>query len=241
MSIGQSYASRLDLATKIQDFTMAKTDSPDEADKEASRKETKEEKEDEITPEIEKKRRSSSRKKEDKTDNKEETSSPASKEEQQEEDQEMKDDTEGSNENEEDEDEEVAAANKGKNKKTKSTKSKKRKGSPSLRDRRERKAVKSYSPVETKPVEKPHVTVEQGRGVRLSELDHVKEAIQAAALDDLLMGYKFLFWRGRGKLPKISKKDLKQSILAFSGYLPMRDPKLSKAKQAEVDEEYEVR
>lgn len=168
------------------------------------------------------------------------------------EDQEMTEEANQEDSNDINADEEVAASNKGKKKKVKvpsgtsissSTNKKRKAASPgtTTRDRRERKAVKNYSPPESKPPEKPQSVLEKGRGVCLSELDHVKEAIQAATMDDLLVAHRFLFWWGRGKGPKLSKKNLEQSILAFSGYLPQRDPKLSKAKQAEVDEVFEVR
>jgi len=106
------------------------------------------------------------------------------------------------------------------------------------RERRERKTANTFTPDDFKHVDKS-VSVRMGRGTPLGELPAVAESIESfsSTSEELLVLHRLLYTT-RGKPPK---KDLKSNILAFSGYLPVKDKELDKKAQDEIDEELEVR
>ena len=77
-----------------------------------------------------------------------------------------------------------------------------------------------------------------GRGAKLADLESVKASIEKCNSEDLPFAYKFLF-RTRGKP---TKKEMKQILLEFSGYLPPlpNGKKLSDEELEEFDKDYEV-
>ena len=109
---------------------------------------------------------------------------------------------------------------------------------PVKRERRERKTANTFTPDDFKHVDKS-VSVLMGRGTPLGELPAVAESIESFpnTSEELLVVHRLLYTT-RGKPPK---KDMKSNILAFSGYLPVKDKELDKKAQDALDEELEVR
>jgi hypothetical protein len=106
----------------------------------------------------------------------------------------------------------------------------------SKRERRERKAVETFDPQVYNTVDK-NVEIVEGRGIPIKEMRPCLESVKSYTnTDDISMAYRFLF-TSRGK---VSKKDMIQSLMDFSGYLPKKDPNLPKKEQDKIVEDLEV-
>lgn len=82
------------------------------------------------------------------------------------------------------------------------------------------------------------VHVVPGRGSKLADLESVKASIEKCSAEYIPVAYKFLF----GSRGKPTKKEMKQNLLEFSGYLPPlpNGKKFSDEELEKYDEEYEV-
>lgn len=131
----------------------------------------------------------------------------------------------------------VAPATEEKKKRKKADTSTPKEVSSVKRERRERKSVDSFNPEAYKKEDKAVLVVE-GRGTELGELAATRASIEAKAkvVEDLATAHKLLFTL-RGKA---AKKDMLANVLAFSGYLPLKDESLDKKQQEAIDEECEV-
>jgi hypothetical protein len=78
-----------------------------------------------------------------------------------------------------------------------------------------------------------------GRGTALSDLESVKASIEKCITEDLPFAYRFLF----GPRGKVTKKEMKNNLLEFNGYLPPlpKGKKLSEEELEDYDKDYEVR
>lgn len=110
--------------------------------------------------------------------------------------------------------------------------------SPAKRERRERKSVEPFNPEDFKHVDKS-VTIVPGRGKELGELKATRASIEKRAnSEDLVTAHKLLF---PSKNRKLAKKEMLANVLAFSGYLPIKEEGLDKEEQEAIDEDCEVR
>jgi hypothetical protein len=111
------------------------------------------------------------------------------------------------------------------------------------RGKRKRRESKGFEPEDfTMASEraKRAAVVEKGRGMKLEDIPVVKAAIEKVALnsDDLPFAYTFVF----SNRFKPTKKEMKQKLLEFSGYLPpLPKKKLDQEEQDANDEVHEVR
>lgn len=112
----------------------------------------------------------------------------------------------------------------------------------SVRSKRRRRDSTSYEPedftlVSTKGGAKASPVV-TGRGSKLADLESVKASIEKSTPEDLPFAYKFVF----GSRGKVTKKEMKNHLLEFNGYLPPlpKGKKLSEEELEDYDKTYEV-
>jgi hypothetical protein len=109
------------------------------------------------------------------------------------------------------------------------------------KSKRKRRDAATYEPEDFTASGKAAVKVAPvvpGRGTILADLASVKASIEKCSPEEIPFAYKFLF-TSRGKP---TKKEMKQNLLEFSGYLPPlpKGKKLTEEELEEYDEEYEV-
>jgi hypothetical protein len=105
------------------------------------------------------------------------------------------------------------------------------------RGKRKRRQLKGYEPddftMTSERAAAKEASVPNGRGVKLGEIPIFKAAIEKIPLshEDLSMAYTFVF----GSRSKVNKKEMKEKLLEFNGYLPAL-PK-GKVDDAAMDKE----
>jgi hypothetical protein len=106
--------------------------------------------------------------------------------------------------------------------------------------KRQRKAADTFAPSLYYAEPKQHrVRVVVGRGVKLFKIPEIRESIRSSSKDSLELKNAFkLLYRPPGKTPI---PDMKQSLLDFSGYLPVFDGSEDQEKQEKMVEDAEVR
>lgn len=105
------------------------------------------------------------------------------------------------------------------------------------REKRSRKSSETFVPEDFTEVDRTTHVI-QGRGTKLGNLPAVRESIEAVPMtaDIVDAAHKLLFKR----VHKPPKKEMRSSILQFSGYLEPKNPKLNADQQQEYDNEAEV-
>jgi hypothetical protein len=104
------------------------------------------------------------------------------------------------------------------------------------REKRARKSAEAFAPENFKDQPPRGVTVQKGRGTRLSGIATVKASIDKHSIEDIVTAHKFVF-PARGKP---NRKECKNNLLAFSGYLPAFVEGEDKKKRDAEDEALEV-
>ena len=107
------------------------------------------------------------------------------------------------------------------------------------RSKRARKSAEAFAPENFKDVDRS-VTVVQGRGKKLGELEAVKNSVDSftSTSEDMIMAHKLLYTTKGGKPPR---KEMKGNILAFNGFLAQKQEGQDEKEMEAQDDEAEVR
>ncbi|KAI2512172.1 hypothetical protein MHU86_2259 [Fragilaria crotonensis] len=106
--------------------------------------------------------------------------------------------------------------------------------------KRQRKAADTFAPslYYAEPKQQHRVRVVVGRGVKLTKIPEIRESIRSSTKDSLELRNAFkLMYRVPGKTPI---PEMKQSLLDFSGYLPVFDGSEDRKTQDKMVEDAEA-